>query len=277
MVLTAMGTLRGSGYAMAMTGAMIGWLAAASTAVLLPQQVSAQPDGADGVPPLTSAASAPREGVHIEMGQTARKARKPTTSVQPTATAAFAPPREKPPLHQVSAEQPSAEQAAPADLGPPDGRQEPAAGATEPPSGGKVLAARPPEAVVAETADEDRGPQASPPRASRLPDAIASLAFAPDSAELSSDAERVLKDLAARFSAEDQAFRLQLMAFAGGEDISASKARRLSLARALAVRSYLMANGIEGTRMDVRALGDRTLGPAADTPQNRVDIAMIKR
>ena len=304
MVLTAMSTLQGSGCAVA----MIGWLAAA---VFLPERASAQPAGADrlgvvptglylsaaaslnaadappSLPAVAAEASKRKDGIETEMGRTARNARKPAPSLQPAlqpvTTAAFMPPRGKPPLEQVSVEPPPAEQPVSTDSGSPSGQAEPAARAEEAQATEQTLeqtlAARPPEAVTTEMTDEGlrEGASQASPLASALPGAIASLAFAPGSAALSSDAERVLKDLAARFSAEDPAVRLQLMAFAGGEDISASKARRLSLARALAVRSYLMANGIEGTRMDVRALGDRTLGPAADTPQNRVDIAMIKR
>lgn len=304
MVLTAMSTLQGSGCAVA----MIGWLAAA---VFLPERASAQPAGADrlgvvptglylsaaasldaadtppSLPAVAAEASKRKDGIETEMGRTARNARKPAPSLQPAlqpvTTAAFMPPRGKPPLEQVSVEPPPAEQPVSTDSGSPSGQAEPAARAEEAQATEQTLeqtlAARPPEAVTTEMTDEGlrEGASQASPLASALPGAIASLAFAPGSAALSSDAERVLKDLAARFSAEDPAVRLQLMAFAGGEDISASKARRLSLARALAVRSYLMANGIEGTRMDVRALGDRTLSPAADTPQNRVDIAMIKR
>lgn len=304
MVLTAMSTLQGSGCAVA----MIGWLAAA---VFLPERASAQPAGADrlgvvptglylsaaaslnaadappSLPAVAAEASKRKDGIETEMGRTARNARKPAPSLQPAlqpvTTAAFMPPRGKPPLEQVSVEPPPAEQPVSTDSGSPSGQAEPAARAEEAQATEQTLeqtlAARPPEAVATEMTDEGlrEGASQASPLASALPGAIASLAFAPGSAALSSDAERVLKDLAARFSAEDPAVRLQLMAFAGGEDISASKARRLSLARALAVRSYLMANGIEGTRMDVRALGDRTLGPAANIPQNRVDIAMIKR
>lgn len=304
MVLTAMSTLQGSGCAVA----MIGWLAAA---VFLPERASAQSAGADrlgvvptglylsaaasldaadtppSLPAVAAEASKRKDGIETEMGRTARNARKPAPSLQPAlqpvTTAAFMPPRGKPPLEQVSVEPPPAEQPVSTDSGSPSGQAEPAARAEEAQATEQTLeqtlAARPPEAVTTEMTDEGlrEGASQASPLASALPGAIASLAFAPGSAALSSDAERVLKDLAARFSAEDPAVRLQLMAFAGGEDISASKARRLSLARALAVRSYLMANGIEGTRMDVRALGDKTLGPAADTPQNRVDIAMIKR
>jgi outer membrane protein OmpA-like peptidoglycan-associated protein len=107
------------------------------------------------------------------------------------------------------------------------------------------------------------------------------LAFAPETATLSAEAKAMLKDLAARFPRHDENARLQLIAYASGEGMSASKARRLSLARALSVREYLIANGIEGTRMDVRALGEEAggspSGSPADSPANRVDIAMIKR
>ncbi len=67
--------------------------------------------------------------------------------------------------------------------------------------------------------------------------------------------------------------RLQLMAYAGAEGLSASKARRLSLSRALSVRSFLIESGVRSTRIDVRALGDKT----SEAPANRVDINIAKR
>ncbi|MDV7341299.1 OmpA family protein [Terasakiella sp. A23] len=62
--------------------------------------------------------------------------------------------------------------------------------------------------------------------------------------------------------------RVQLLAYAGGEDVSSSKARRLSLSRALAVRSHLRDLGIKSTRIDVRALGNKT----NEEPFDRVDV-----
>jgi len=44
--------------------------------------------------------------------------------------------------------------------------------------------------------------------------------------------------------------------------------RRLSLSRALAVRAFLIDQGVRSTRLDVRALGDKT----GDGPADRVDI-----
>ncbi len=73
--------------------------------------------------------------------------------------------------------------------------------------------------------------------------------------------------------ANNEDLRVQLMAYAGGEDLSSSKARRVSLSRALAVRSYLIEQGIRSTRIDVRALGDKT----DEQPVNRVDVDITER
>ena len=81
-----------------------------------------------------------------------------------------------------------------------------------------------------------------------------------------------LKALSGRLMASED-LRLQLMAYAGNADMPASKARRLSLSRALAVRSFLIENGIRSTRIDVRALGNKT----DDEPHNRVDVVIAER
>ncbi len=66
---------------------------------------------------------------------------------------------------------------------------------------------------------------------------------------------------------------LRLMAYADAEGLSASKARRLSLSRALSVRSFLIESGVRSTRISVMALGRKT----PDNPKNRVDISIVKR
>ena len=64
--------------------------------------------------------------------------------------------------------------------------------------------------------------------------------------------------------------RLQLRSYASDVNESASAARRLSLARALAVRSFLIEAGVNSTRIDVRALGAKNeRGPA-----DRVDLVV---
>lgn len=276
--------------------------AASRLHVELPSEAVAVPEPA----PATGGAASEREhAVHTAMGQTAHSARKSAASVAPASTArvaAASTARFMPPTRK-----PAQAYAGPQENGPRDGPPEPAptqaagthpppdevlmpglappSGAAEPSSVDEVMAARRPEAADGEIKASDlqaEEQQAGDQQAALAPgpirpDAIASLAFAPDSAALSGDAEGVLKDLARRFPAKDEAVRLQLLAYAGGEDISASKARRLSLARALAVRSFLMANGIDGARMDVRALGDRIAGSPGGSPVDRVDIAMIRR
>ena len=64
--------------------------------------------------------------------------------------------------------------------------------------------------------------------------------------------------------------RIQLRGFGGAAGDKSWVARRLSLKRALAVRAFLIDQGVTKTRIDVRALGGaRDKGPA-----DRVDITM---
>lgn len=93
------------------------------------------------------------------------------------------------------------------------------------------------------------------------------IAFPKDSAEIPDAAKSELDSLADKMNA-NSAMRLQLLAYASGTPDTASRARRMSLSRALAVRSYLIKKGVVSTRMDVRALGDNVQGEPAD----RVDI-----
>ncbi|MDP6884867.1 MAG: OmpA family protein [Rhodospirillales bacterium] len=98
------------------------------------------------------------------------------------------------------------------------------------------------------------------------------LAFAESAPKISPAVQNQLKTLA-RQMREKSDLRLQLMAYAGGKALSSSKARRLSLSRALSVRAYLIENGIRSTRIDVRALGNKT----TDEPVNRVDVMVVAR
>jgi outer membrane protein OmpA-like peptidoglycan-associated protein len=226
------------------------------------------------------------------MAQTARSTRKPVGS-SPRVATPFKPAGAKPiPIAQagnVAAQEPATGQAAEPPRLP---ETTPAPAVAEPASPQEKVAARLPnqtaggategnatEGLVSENEANPGNQQAAlpPAPAPALPPAIAQLVFAPETAALSAEAKATLKDLAARFPAHDENVRLQLIAYASGEGMSASKARRLSLARALSVREYLIANGIEGTRMDVRALGDEAGGSPGGSPANRVDIAMIKR
>lgn len=96
--------------------------------------------------------------------------------------------------------------------------------------------------------------------------------FSTGSAKLSANASTELVSIAAAMG-RDKALRIQLLAYAGQSGDSASQARRLSLSRALAARSTLIEKGIRSTRIDVRALGNKSAGG----PEDRVDIIVTKR
>lgn len=98
------------------------------------------------------------------------------------------------------------------------------------------------------------------------------MAFGAGEANLSTAGKKQLDDLAARLE-KQASIRMQLLAYASGENLSASKARRLSLSRALAIRSYLISQGVRSTRIDVRALGNKVPVGRPD----RVDLKIIQR
>ena len=98
------------------------------------------------------------------------------------------------------------------------------------------------------------------------------LLFAANEATLPEDAQKALAAIARRLETEHNLY-IQLLAYAEGTEAEASKARRLSLSRALAVRSYLMNDGVRSTRIEVRALGHKI----PDGPADRVDVVIDKR
>jgi len=95
----------------------------------------------------------------------------------------------------------------------------------------------------------------------------AALMFAPGAVELTAGA---MAQLDALMTSLTQKERVQLKAHAsGGQDDA--EVRRIALKRALAARSHLLANGMESTRIDVRALG-----PAGDGgPDDRLDVIVV--
>jgi outer membrane protein OmpA-like peptidoglycan-associated protein len=93
------------------------------------------------------------------------------------------------------------------------------------------------------------------------------LVFSAGSAELTTAAAGQLNSMAKELLANAEA-RVQLLAYAQASEEGTSRARRLSLSRALAVRAFLIEKGVRSTRMDVRALGSGF----QDGPPDRVDI-----
>lgn len=98
------------------------------------------------------------------------------------------------------------------------------------------------------------------------------LLFATSGAELSPSAEQRLVELADRLRQEETR-RIQIMSYASAADESVSRARRLSLSRALAVRTFLIDKGVPSTRIDVRALGS----DVGDGPADRIDVVDARR
>ena len=99
-----------------------------------------------------------------------------------------------------------------------------------------------------------------------------SVTFAGLATKLPPNAKTKLSNLANAMR-DTKEYRLQLMAYAGGKGLLTSKVRRISLSRALAVRSFLIEKGIRSTQIDVRALGNKTM----EKPVNRVDINLVQR
>ncbi|MEQ8332227.1 OmpA family protein [Nisaea sp.] len=115
-------------------------------------------------------------------------------------------------------------------------------------------------------------PKAAAPAPKASAGSAISIAFGTDAKSLPANAEGTLDDVAQKMKA-DTAMRVQLLAYASAGERSEAKARRLSLSRALEVRSYLIGKGVASTRMDVRALGNQ----APDGAPDRVDLTLISR
>lgn len=146
----------------------------------------------------------------------------------------------------------------------------------------KVMAEAPPppppsaiEPKKINSAMKAENTQKSAPSVASLPPASQNslrISFKSGKSKLPASSQTNLKELADHLRARADN-RVQLLAYAGGENLSASKARRLSLSRALAVRSYLIGQGVRSTRIDVRALGNKT----TEEPFDRVDVQIAPR
>ncbi len=90
--------------------------------------------------------------------------------------------------------------------------------------------------------------------------------FGPERSDLSPATVESLRQYAATLGRSENT-TVTLMAYAEAVPDDPSTPRRLSLARALAARAVLMDAGIASTRIYPRALG-----PATDTPADRVDV-----
>lgn len=101
---------------------------------------------------------------------------------------------------------------------------------------------------------------------------IVTIQFSPGSVELGLEAERRLRALVQGLRG-DPDIRVGIEAYAAATGPGESAARRTSLYRALAVRSYMAGQGVPTGRMTVRALGSA----AAGAPADRVDVVLPVR
>ena len=139
----------------------------------------------------------------------------------------------------------------------------------------KVAETEAPEAPPVPKSQNAAAPQqaALPPAAETIaPGQALRITFGADKTKLPDAAKAGLIALAEKMKGQEE-MRLQLMAYAGGPSLSSSLARRMSLSRALSIRSFLIESGVRSTRIDVRALGNKT----KEEPINRVDLNVTER
>ena len=191
-------------------------------------------------------------------------AKPPASKPMEKAAAKPSPPPKPAPQQQAKAA-PPAPSPAPPPLPKPVVKK-PTASMPAPPKAPVVAAKPKPESKVKEQAAV-----APAPKETKTGQALR-VTFGATASKLPAAAKNDLKALAKKIKGKDN-LRLQLMAYAGGKSLSASKARRMSLSRALSVRSFLIENGVRSTRIDVQALGSKT----TEKPLNRVDVNIVKR
>ncbi|PPQ35389.1 hypothetical protein CCS01_07595 [Rhodopila globiformis] len=95
------------------------------------------------------------------------------------------------------------------------------------------------------------------------------LTFASGQSDLSPESVAAIKQLTASVPSSD-ATTFNVDAYAPGTPDDPSTARRLSLSRAMAVRSALIADGVPSARIFVRALGAKF----GDGPADRADVSV---
>jgi outer membrane protein OmpA-like peptidoglycan-associated protein len=95
------------------------------------------------------------------------------------------------------------------------------------------------------------------------------LIFAPGQSDLSPDSTTSIKQFTETAPPND-ASTFNILAYSPGKPDDPSTARRVSLSRAMAVRSALVASGVPSARIFVRALGEQF----GDGPPDRVDIGL---
>jgi outer membrane protein OmpA-like peptidoglycan-associated protein len=174
------------------------------------------------------------------------------------------------------APEPTPKQPASSDAATPPSK--PAVTATAPPPlasapGITARAPVPPSTAVPPTTPAAGSPPVQMAAATTVGNPANTLAFKPGVTDLGSGDQPVIDAVANRLLANEN-FRVQLISHATGGADDAMEARRVSLARAVAVRAYLVAKGVPSQRIDVRALGNHVdSGPVAD----QLDLVVVSQ
>lgn len=141
-----------------------------------------------------------------------------------------------------------------------------APGAVIPPSAPVLTPPRAPQVATLPPDSRDTTPVPAAP----LPQPVEiRILYAADATDLPEAAREDLDGLVGWLKANPDV-RVQIVGYASAAATTGSDARRRSLFRTLAVRTYLIENGVLSTRMDVRALGDRT----EEEPKDRVEVRL---
>jgi outer membrane protein OmpA-like peptidoglycan-associated protein len=247
-------------------GAMPGGMAAPGKLLVPPRsdvrsRLYVQPKSMAAAPVLTNPAAAPKRSTVATTTPAAPPQPAPKAAPKPPVKTAAAPPPPKPVQKPVPK---------------PMAKPAPSMDAKAPPA---TMASKAPPMPPATSA---ASPPPAAPAAAETASALANIAIKAGRAMqiVFDEVETKLPDAAgAQLNAlagairDNQDFRVQLMAYAAAKDLSASKARRISLSRALEVRSFLIDKGVRSTQIDVRALGNKS----DESPANRVDVNLAPR
>lgn len=203
----------------------------------VPAPTPGRPSAAPPTPPVTVTATPPAPAV----------ATAPPTPVQPATP-------EPVPLKRQPATTSGA--APPIVAQPPAATSQPEPPAPKPPAIAAV--APPPQPAPPPAQAAPAGPRPPPPAGP----AMASVQFNRESAEITGEARSELDRIAKSLNSQKQ---VEVRAYATGPD--PADARKMALARALAVRSYLIDQGVK-IRIEVGAFASENRGPGSE----RVDI-----
>jgi outer membrane protein OmpA-like peptidoglycan-associated protein len=220
------------------------------------------PSSAASVPPRRHAVTQIRHPRHVAVAEA------PALPVPPV-----------PPEAEVAVSMPATPPKPTASAAPVAAATAPAAPVTAAaPPAATVPAAPPAEVALAPLAPAtpSTAPPAPPPVEANATGAATptsaglTVTFGADQSDLSADSDAAIQKLAHSIPKSDTT-TFNVLAYAHGDPQDPSTARRLSLSRALAIRSALMAAGVSSTRVYVRALGSE----AGKGLPDRADITVM--